>query len=175
MFTQIPSIFRLQLSIGKSIIILWFFIVETFFFQSVVALPTDCFKGQEQRAEQIVRAGLRLREGAIACHAAPFFRDSYAQWQRLDEKFGQKFLEQKLIREKAFIRQFGEDPDNQLETWDARIVYHYRHHPLSTIYCDRIEYDLNLFLNKGWSLFLKQAQTGKDEVEMDFNICPNPR
>jgi len=59
-----------------------------------------------------------------------------------------------------------------LSQWDARIVMHFRHYPLSEEYCDAIKTMLEDTQKKGWSAVTKQAAKGKNEVKMDYKPCP---
>jgi hypothetical protein len=135
------------------------------------AAGSDCFTKAEQSAEQIVRHGLRLREGAQACDEPPWNLPTAPLWESIDKQFGPRFAAQTAIRKKAFMREFADDADNRLALWDARIVMHFRHYPVSDEYCAGIKDMLDETLKRGWGAFTKQAAKARDEVRMDYRPC----
>ena len=139
------------------------------------AASKGCFSKQEEQAEQIVRDGVRLREGAIGCDDRPYLAGTLVLWRQVDQRFGAQFNQQTKIRQTAFQREFADDADNTLEMWNGRIVFHYRHYPLSDTYCGSVKLMLQSMLQgsnaKGWGILVKQAGYGKDEVSMDYRLC----
>lgn len=134
--------------------------------------PKICFTPAEENAEQLVRGGLRLREGAAACDGRPYNMQTQALWDQIDQRFGPRFKQQTDIRGKAFAREFTNDAENREKMWDGRTVLHFRNYPLSAAYCTEIKNSLQAMLKSGWGAFVKQAQRAKDEVEMDYRPCP---
>lgn len=130
-----------------------------------------CFSKAEEAAEQIVREGLRLREGARGCDGSPWNKGTLALWDDVDRLFGPRFAAQTAIRRKAFEREFKDDADNRLERWNGRIVMHFRHYPLSDIYCGSIKTMLEQIRKRGWGVLQKQATKAQDEVTMDYRPC----
>lgn len=135
------------------------------------AKSRGCFSKAEETAEQIVREGLRLREGARGCSEPPWSMPVKSLWDDVDRRFGPRFAQQTNIRRKAFQREFADDADNRLERWDGRIVMHFRHFPLSETYCEAIKTTLEDVQKRGWSVLQKQAAKGVDEVTMDYRPC----
>ncbi len=140
--------------------------------QDAWAKPKKCFTKPEQTAEQVIRLGLRLREGALTCHDKPWNRDTKAAWEKMDQTFGQRFAQQTKIREQAFSREFPKDAKTILAQWDGRTVFFYRYHPLSDVYCNSIGKLLDDINKKGWGYLTQQAAKGGDEVKMDYRQCP---
>jgi hypothetical protein len=136
------------------------------------AKPRGCFTTAEQTAEQIVREGLRLREGARGCDGRPWRMGTASLWQDVDNQLGPRFLAQTNIRRKAFTREFKDDANNRLELWDGRIVMHFRHYPLSEIYCSEIKDVLGEAKTRGWAAIRAHASKSKEEVKMDYRPCP---
>lgn len=136
------------------------------------AKPKTCFTPAEIAAEQQVRHGLRLREGARICSEPPYDLKLLGLWQEIDTQFGPRFARQKTIREQAFRREFGQDTYNRLEMWDGRVVMHYRNNWASPEFCGDISKTLNDMKTKGWSVFSKRAAKAKPEVTVDFRPCP---
>ena len=133
--------------------------------------PKICFTPAEEAAEQLVRGGLRLREGALGCDGPPWDFHTKPLWEQVDRRFGPRFKQQTDIRRTAFVREFGNDAENRVQMWDGRTVFHFRHYPLSVPYCTEIRDNLQAMLKGGWGVFAKQAQRAKDEVEMDYRGC----
>jgi hypothetical protein len=132
---------------------------------------SGCFRKAEQTAEQIVREGLRLREGARGCDGPPWNMRTLALWEEVDKRFGARFAAQTQIRQKAFQREFSDDADNRVDMWNGRIVLHFRHYPLSEVYCAGIKDMLEQTLKKGWGVLQRSAAKGAGEVEMDYRPC----
>jgi hypothetical protein len=130
-----------------------------------------CFTKAEEAAEQIVREGLRLREGARACDGAPWHMHTLPLWDDVDQRFGPRFAAQTRLRRIAFQREFTGDADNRLEAWNGRIVFHFRHYPLSGVYCAGIKDMLEQTQKKGWGVLQRRALKAADEVKMDYRIC----
>lgn len=130
-----------------------------------------CFTKAEETAEQIVRLGLRMREGAKACDGPPWNARTQSTWEQLDQRFGSQFAAQTAVRRKAFQREFADDADNRLEMWNGRIVMHFRHYPLSDVYCTSIKDMMQQTLTKGFGSLKKNAAKGADEVKMDYRLC----
>jgi hypothetical protein len=59
-----------------------------------LAKPRGCFTKSEQTAEEIVRYGLRLREGAMGCDGAPWEAHTQPLWEAVDKQFGPQFKQQ---------------------------------------------------------------------------------
>ncbi|HXP97276.1 MAG TPA: hypothetical protein VN809_11225 [Telmatospirillum sp.] len=130
-----------------------------------------CFTKAEQKAEQIVREGLRLREGAKGCDGPPWGLHTLSLWTSVDQRFGPQFAAQTRVRKSAFQREFSDDADNRLDMWNGRIVLHFRHYPLSEVYCAGIKDMLDNTLKKGWGVVARSAAKGVDEVKMDYRLC----
>jgi hypothetical protein len=130
-----------------------------------------CFTPVEQTAEQLVRGGLRLREGALGCDGPPWELHTKPLWEQVDKKLGYQFRQQTDIRRGAFTREFSQDAENREKMWDGRTVLFYRNYPLSKLYCGEIKTQLETILKSGWTAFAKQATRAKDEVEMDYRVC----
>jgi hypothetical protein len=135
------------------------------------AKPKGCFSKAEETAEQVVRQGLRLREGARGCDGDPWNQRTQAAWDDIDKRLGSQFAAQTKTRKAAFQREFDKDAENHLSEWDARIVTHYRQMPLSPIYCRDVKKLLTEVQKKGWSALLKQAAKGSDQVKMVYKSC----
>jgi hypothetical protein len=131
----------------------------------------ECFAKPEQQAEQIIREGIRLREGASGCDQPPFFMETWPLWQQIDRQFGARFAQQTAVRQRALKREFPDDPDNDETAWNGRVVMYFRHYPLSTVYCQAIKQQLQSVQKKGWAAIAKLAKAGTDEVEMDYRPC----
>ncbi|MDR3435401.1 hypothetical protein [Telmatospirillum sp.] len=136
------------------------------------AAPRGCFSKAEENAEQIVRLGLRLREGATGCDGQPWNMHTQDLWDQVDQKLGARFAAQTQIRRGAFVREFSDDADNRLEMWNGRIVMYFRHHPLSEVYCSEVKTQLEQTLKSGWGVIARVAKTSVDEVRMDYRACP---
>jgi hypothetical protein len=55
--------------------------------------------------------------------------------------------------------------------WNGRIVFHFRHYPLSGVYCAGIKEMLDNVMKKGWGVVVRSAKKGVDEVKMDYRPC----
>ncbi len=130
-----------------------------------------CFTKSEQNAEQLVRSGIRLREGAVGCDGPPWHAATLPLWQQVDQRYGSRFKQQTELRRQAFVREFAGDAENHEQMWDGRIVFYYRNYSLSTGYCREIKQTLETIVGGGWGLFVKQAHTAQDAVEMDYRVC----
>ena len=130
-----------------------------------------CFTGAEQNAEQLVREGLRLREGAAGCDGPPWEFHTGPLWDRIDQQFGARFKAQTDIRRRAFEREFSKDAENNERMWDGRTVLYFRNYPLSAPYCAEIRNTLQSILKSGWGAVVKHAQRSRDEVEADYKPC----
>ena len=130
-----------------------------------------CFTRPERQAEQMVREGLRLREGAAGCDRPPFYAQTWPLWEDINRTFGQRFAQQTQVRQRAFQREFGKTTENRLMMWDGRIVTYYRNYPLSPLYCSSLHDMLQSMQRKGWTVFTKWAKASADEVEMDYEPC----
>lgn len=130
-----------------------------------------CFTMVEEVAEQIVREGVRLREGAAACDETPWNMGTRPLWVAVDKQFGPRFAAQTAIRQRAFEREFAGDAGNRLDQWNGRIVMHFRQYPLSALYCRGIKDELQQFQRRGWKYFTNQAAKAKEAVHMDYNPC----
>ena len=119
----------------------------------------------------MVRYGLRLREGGNACNEDPWNAGTQPLWQAVDKQFGPQFRQQTDIRRRAFEREFGQDATDRLSAWDARIVFYYRHYPLSDVYCAGIKSALAEMRQKGWNSFVKRAAVAMDDVRMMYVSC----
>lgn len=133
--------------------------------------PKICFTQAEQAAEQVVRAGLRLREGAAGCDERPWDQHTQPLWDQADKQFGPKFKQQTDIRRKAFQREFSKDVENQEKAWDGRTVFYYRHYPLSMPYCAEVKQNIQDLLKKGWAPFVARARLYRIPVEDDYKSC----
>ena len=139
---------------------------------SAWAKPKGCLGAREETAEQVVRHGVRLREGAQRCEALGFATGAAERWRALDAQLGEQFAAQVAVRAKAFDREFGELAEQELRNWDGRIVGYFRNRPLSQIYCGGIQTMLTEAGAKGWVGFKKQALRERGEVRMTYRICP---
>jgi len=133
--------------------------------------PKICFTPAEENAEQLVRGGLRLREGAAGCDRRPWDAGTLKLWQQVDQNFGPRFKQQTDIRRRAFEREFSKDVENQVRLWDGRTVLYFRNFPLSVAYCAEIKKTLETMLKSGWSVLVEHAQRAHEEVEMDYRPC----
>lgn len=133
--------------------------------------PKICFTKAEQDAEQIVRNGIRLREGAAGCDERPWDMRTQPLWDQVDKQFGARFKQQTDIRRKAFQREFSKDVENQERAWDGRTVFYYRHYPLSAPYCAEVKQNLQDLLKKGWATFVARARLYRIPVEDDYKNC----
>ncbi len=136
-----------------------------------LAKPRGCFTKGEQAAEEIVRFGLKLREGGIACDGAPWERRTRPLWDQVSTDYDAQFKQQTDTRNKAFMREFENDAEHRLSLWNARIVFYYRHYPLSGAYCDGIKKMLTDADKNGWVKLTKQAHLAHDEVRMTYEPC----
>jgi hypothetical protein len=114
---------------------------------------------------------LRLREGARGCAGPPWGLNTQSLWTSIDQRFGPQFAAQTRIRRGAFQREFSDDADNRLDMWNGRIVLHFRHYPLSEVYCAGVKDMLDNTLKKGWGVVARSAAKGVDEVKMDYRLC----
>ena len=133
--------------------------------------PKICFTAAEENAEQLVRGGLRLREGAAACDGRPYEMHTQPLWDRIDQKFGPKFKQQTDIRRGAFVREFSKDVENNERAWDGRTVLYFRNYPLSPVYCAQIKKNLEDMLKTGWNGFAKTARLYRIPVQDDYKSC----
>ena len=133
--------------------------------------PRGCFTKSEEAAEQMVRLGLHLREGARGCDGAPWYAGTQTLWDQVDKKFGPQFLAQTQKRKAAFVREFTDDAENRLGQWNGRIVTSFRNYPLSPEICGEIKTSLEDMLSRGWNSFSRQAVKAKDNVQMDYRVC----
>lgn len=139
--------------------------------QDAFAKPRGCFTKAEQNAELLVRAGLRLREGGVACDREPWNAGTRPLWDAVDKQFGPQFKQQSDIRRAAFEREFENDAEHKLTMWNSRIVFYFRNYPLSAVYCDSIKKTLQEMPTKGWQSFVKQARYATDEIRMTYEPC----
>jgi len=130
-----------------------------------------CFTKAEENAEQIVRGGLRLREGATGCDDRPWEMHTKPLWDQVDQRFGPKFKQQTDIRRTAFVREFAGNAENQVQAWDGRTVLYFRNYPLSVPYCTEIKQSLQDMLKKGWGSFIARAHLYRIPVEDDYQPC----
>jgi hypothetical protein len=135
------------------------------------AKPRGCFTKAEQTAEEVVRYGLRLRESGRACDEPPWEAGTAPLWEAVDKQFGSQFKQQTDTREKAFVREFENDAVNKLTQWNSRIVFYYRHYPLSAVYCGGIKATLVDIPKKPWSKLVKQAVIARDDIRMTYQPC----
>ena len=133
--------------------------------------PKICFTPAEENAEQLVRGGLRLREGAAGCDGRPYEMHTQALWDQIDQKFGAKFKQQTDIRRGAFLREFSKDAENNERAWDGRTVLYFRNYPLSQVYCAQMKKTLENFLKSGWNGFANTARLYRVPVEDDYRKC----
>jgi hypothetical protein len=133
--------------------------------------PKVCFTKAEENAEQIVRDGLRLREGATACDDRPWDMHTQPLWDQVETKFGARFKQQTDIRRKAFLREFSKDVENRIQAWDGRTVLYFRNYPLSVPYCTELKQNLDDLLKKGWATFVARARLYRIPVEDDYKPC----
>lgn len=138
---------------------------------TAAAKPKVCFTKAEENAEQLVRGGLRMREGAAGCDGPPWEFHTKPIWDQVDQRYGAKFKQQTDIRRRAFQREFANDVENNEREWDGRTVLHFRFYPLSVAYCTEVKTNMENMLKKGWKVFVQQAQRAADEVEMDYEKC----
>lgn len=130
-----------------------------------------CLTEREALAEQIIRHGVRLREGSGRCEAMGFAEGTTALWRDLEDQMAQFFRAEMDRRIRAFRREFAEHADHELLQWNGRIVAHFRHRPLDAIYCRRLSNQLAQFGATGWAAFKKQAENERGEVRMDYEVC----
>ncbi len=135
------------------------------------AKPRGCFTKSEQTAEEVVRYGLRLREGAMGCDGAPWEAHTQPLWEAVDKQFGPQFKQQTDARAKAFVREFENDAEHKLTQWNARIVFYYRNYPLSPVYCDSIKKEMMQMQAKGWNAFVKLAKLAREDIRMTYQPC----
>jgi len=135
------------------------------------AKPRGCFTKAEQTAEEVVRYGLRLREGGRGCDGEPWNAGTLPLWEAVDKQFGDQFRQQTDTRRKAFEREFENDAENKLSQWNGRIVFYYRNYPLSQVYCATLKKDLAALPNKPWSNFVKRALIAHNDVRMTYQPC----
>ncbi len=133
--------------------------------------PRVCFTKAEESAEQIVRGGLRLREGAAGCDARPWDMHTQPLWDKIEKQFGSRLKQQTDIRRKAFQREFSKDAENSEQAWDGRTVLYFRNYPLSVPYCAEVKKNLEDFLKKGWPVFVASTRLYRIPVEEDYKIC----
>lgn len=135
------------------------------------AKPQRCFKAKEATAEENVRHGVRLREGAARCDSMGLTAGSNEAWQAINEAVAPQFKAQMDIRTAAFGREFESNAEQQLTHWNGRIVMHFRHRPLTAPYCQNLAANLKELRDKGWPAFIKQAKLEAGEIKMDYKIC----
>jgi hypothetical protein len=133
--------------------------------------PKICFTKAEENAEMIVRAGLRLREGAAGCDGRPYEAHTQPLWDQVDQKFGPRFKQQTDIRRGAFVREFAKDAENNERAWDGRTVLYFRNYPLSQVYCVQIKQTLEKTLKGGWASFVTTARLYRIPVQDDYKPC----
>lgn len=135
------------------------------------AEPMKCFNTKEAEAIQMVRHGIRLREGAMRCQEDGFTQDTIALWRKVDGAVGPQFKAQTDMRKAAFEREFEKWAAWNLSVWDGRIVHHFRYRPLSAELCGDLAGMLKEIDQKGWPAFAKQATKLRNEVRIDYRIC----
>ncbi len=135
------------------------------------AQPQGCLTAREAQAEQAVRHGVRLREGAWRCEALGFATGSIAAWRAAEAVLGQRFAGQTEVRRRAFVREFENGAAAELARWDGRIVSYFRHRPLGEAYCQRLADKLHETARGGWRAFQTQAARERPEIEMDHRLC----
>jgi len=135
------------------------------------AAPSGCFTAKEMAAERLVRQGLYLREGAMACDGNPWNFKTLSLWQDIDAKQGVKFAAQTKLRTNAFKREYPKNWQFQMRIWDGRIVMHYRNYPLGPEYCGEVKKRLQEVAKGGWNSFNKQAVIAPDEVKFSLRVC----
>lgn len=133
--------------------------------------PRGCFTKAEQNAEQMVRHGLHLREGANGCDGQPWNTGTEPIWQQINTQLGAQFAQQTQIRAAAFDREFEKDADNKLSVWNGRIVMYFRNYPLSAVYCGELKKQLDAVQKGGWGVFARQAGKAVDVIRMDYRLC----
>ncbi|OIQ87044.1 hypothetical protein GALL_311040 [mine drainage metagenome] len=138
---------------------------------ALAAKPRGCFSANEIAAERIVRQGVRLREGARGCDGSPWHYHTWALWQQVDQRFGPQFARQTQIRQSAFVREFSKDFENRPSQSTGRLVTHYRDYPLSDVYCQGVQKQLQQTLSRGWGAFVRQASVAPDVVEFIYKPC----
>ncbi|HEY1720246.1 MAG TPA: hypothetical protein VGG27_03300 [Magnetospirillaceae bacterium] len=136
-----------------------------------LAKARGCFTKKEQQAEEVVRQGLRMREGGEGCDGAPWYAETKPLWDMVNQQFGAQFAEQTDIRNKAFMREFENDAEHKLSLWNARIVFYFRNYPLSAGYCTTVKKMLTDAPQKGWKDIIKQAHYARDEIRMTYEPC----
>lgn len=134
-----------------------------------VAAPRGCFTAPEHEAEQEIRHGIRLREGATECDAwVPGLTEV---WKKIDAANGNRFANQKSLRERAFAREFEKWSNTYREVWDGRIVMYFRNFPINEAHCRQLAKQLDEVLKKGYRAFKTQAALLRNEVRMDYRVC----
>ena len=135
------------------------------------AKPKVCFTKAEESAEQIVRGGLRLREGAAGCDDRPWDMHTQPLWEKVDKQFGPRFKQQTDIRRKAFQREFAKDVESEERAWDGRTVLYFRNYPLSVPYCAEVKKNLDDLLKKGWPNFVASTRLYRIPVKDNYKMC----
>ncbi len=136
------------------------------------AAPRGCFTPAEAEGSQMVRHGIRLREGAMRCQEEGFTTDTVALWRKIDKAVGSQFKTHTDRRREAFQREFEDWAAWNLSVWDGRIVHQFRYRPLSRELCTDIADMLKDINDRGWAAFAKQAAKLRNEVREDYHICP---
>jgi hypothetical protein len=140
--------------------------------QAQKAQAMGCFTKPEETAEQIVRFGLYLREGAHLCSDKPLRLTELAMlWEDIDQRLGSQFARQSALRKKAFEREFAGDSDNRLTIANGRLVNAYRSLSPTALFCDDLKTVLQDVQKHGWSAVTKRAAKGRAEVELDYDPC----
>lgn len=135
------------------------------------AAPRNCFSPKEALAMQMVRHGIRLREGAMRCQEAGYSPGAVELWRKVDGAVGSQFKEQTDLRREAYQREFEKWAEWNLTVWDGRIVHYFRYRPLSRELCGNLSTMLKEVDEKGWKAFSKQADLLRNEVRLDYRIC----
>ncbi len=169
-FTRSDDSIRSQFALGRPAALALAFVL--LLPDVAAAKPLGCFRHNEMNAERIVRHGLRLREGANSCDRPPWNVPAMPLWKDVDARFGPLFARQTQVRKAAFEREFGNSAWDRLERWDGRIVMHFRHYPVTHVYCRGILDQLKAVQRGGWNVVVKQAEVAPDEVRMDYRPCP---
>ncbi|MBF0334161.1 MAG: hypothetical protein HQL40_11030 [Alphaproteobacteria bacterium] len=134
-----------------------------------VAAPRGCFTVPEHQAEQEIRHGIRLREGATECDAwVPGLTEV---WRKIDQTNGNRFAAQTKLREAAFAREFESWSNTYRDVWDGRIVMYFRNYPVTDAHCRQLAKQLDEVLKKGYRAFKEQASLLRNEVRMDYRTC----
>lgn len=135
------------------------------------AKPKGCFTQREATAEEVVRHGVRLREGSQRCNELGYSALTAERWQALDAVLGEQFAGEVGIRSRAFRREFGDTAETELRLWDGRIVSYFRYRPLSGIYCRALEQMMGDAEGMGWGRFKAQALRERGEIRMQYRVC----